>query len=93
MTISRADFTAADGTLRGVPLAFPDGAKSVRFFTNSDVQIRVDTRAKGADLKALHLTYDSAEPVAVPAKVHAFVVHLAPTETTWDGLISVAVST
>lgn len=57
------------------PIALPDGAKSVRFFTNTDAVLRVDTRDKAAGTKTVSPTYDSASSVDVPDGIHGFVVH------------------
>ena len=56
------------------PIALPDGAKAVRFFSDQSAQLAVDTR-DGKPMTKLSLNNASARMVAVPHDIHAFVAH------------------
>lgn len=71
------------------PIALPNGAKSVRFFSNQAAEVNVDTRsAKGT--VTLKLGYDAAHNLDVPDGTNAFVAHRMDGG---DNDVSAAVST
>ena len=56
------------------PVALPDGATAVRFFSQAAATVTVDLRG-GLPQQTLTLGYSLAHQVAIPAGTHAIVVH------------------